>query len=67
MQTASSIIWTRIADSISYGSRPRGGAANVLDYDSAASDFELQSRNYVYFRTNTPEKDMNPLIPPTMG
>ena len=27
--------------------------AKVLDYDLEVSEFELQSRNYVYFRTNT--------------
>ena len=37
------------------------------DYEIAASDFELQSRYYVHFRTNTPGKDMNPFIIPAMG
>ena len=31
------------------------------------SEFELQSRYYVHFRTNTLRKDMNPLILPAMG
>ena len=36
--------------------------ANVLD-----SDFEVQSRYYVHFRTNTLGKNMNLLILPAMG
>ena len=31
------------------------------------SDFELQSRYYVHFRTNTLGKGMNSLILPAMG
>ena len=37
--------------------------AKVLDGDPEVSEFELQLRYYVHFRTNTPGKDMNPLIP----
>ncbi len=32
-----------------------------------ASEFELQSRYYVHFLTNTLGKGMNPLILPAMG
>ena len=46
----------------------RGVVANMLDYDIVVSDFELQSRYYVHFRTNTLEKGMNPFIHhPAMG
>ena len=34
----------------------RGVRANVLDCDTVVSEFELQSRYYVYFQTKTPEK-----------
>ena len=34
-----------------------------LDYDIAINEFELQSRYYVYFRTNTLGKGMNALSP----
>ena len=44
----------------------RGGGVMVraLDCGIVASEFELQSRYYVHFRTNTLEKVMNSLIPP---
>ena len=38
-----------------------------MDLDIVISDFELKSRYYVYFRTNTIGIDMNSLIPPDMG
>ena len=37
------------------------------DCGIVAREFELQSRYYVYFRTNTLGKGMNPLILPDMG
>ena len=37
--------------------------ADVLDYDIFVNEFELWSRYYVHFRTNTLGKGMNPLIP----
>ena len=37
--------------------------ANVLDFDIVVNEFELQSRYYVHFRTNTLGKDINPLNP----
>ena len=39
----------------------------ALDYGTVLSEFELQSRYNVHFRTNTLEKGMDPLILPTMG
>ena len=36
--------------------------ANMLDYDIVVSEFELQLHDNVYFRANTLEKGMNPLI-----
>ena len=39
----------------------------ALDCSIIAREFELQSRYYVHFRTNTLEKDMNPLYPPIYG
>ena len=41
-----------------------GAVVNVLDCDIVISEFELQSRYYVYFRINTPEKGMIPFITP---
>ena len=38
-----------------------GGVAKVLNYSLEVSEFELQSRSYVYFWINTLEKDMNRL------
>ena len=38
-----------------------------MDCGIVVSEFELQSRYYVYFRTNTLGKAMNPLILPAMG
>ena len=36
---------------------------NLLDYDIIVNEFNLQSRYYVKFQSNTPGKCMNPLIP----
>ena len=38
-----------------------------MDSGIVVSEFELQSRFYVYFRTNTIGKGMNPLILSAMG
>ena len=43
----------------------RGIVANVLDI--VVSEFKLQSRNYVYFRSDTLEKTMNFNIPTSYG
>ena len=40
----------------------RGVGANVFDFDIVVKEFELQSRYYVHFWTNTIDKGMNPLI-----
>ena len=49
--------------------KPPWVVANVLDCGIEVSEFVLQSRYYVHFRTNTFGKDMNstPLILPAMG
>ena len=39
----------------------------ALDCEIEESEFELQSRYYVLFRTNTLGKGMNPLILPAKG
>ena len=39
----------------------------AMDCEIVVSEFELQSRYYVYFQTNTFGKGMNPLILPAMG
>ena len=44
-----------------------GVVAYMLDGKIVVSEFELQSRYYVYFRTNIFRKGMNPLIPPSYG
>ena len=46
---------------------PRGIMIKALDCGTVVSEFELQSRYYVHFRTNTLEIGMNPLILPAMG
>ena len=43
--------------------RPHGLVTNMLDCDIVVSEFEVQSRYNVHFRTNTLRKVMNPLIP----
>ena len=45
---------------------PRSIVVNVLDCDIVINEFELQSRHYVHFWTNTLGKCMNPLITPVM-
>ena len=44
-----------------------GVFVKAMDCGIVESEFELQSRYYVHFRTNTLGKGMNPLILPTMG
>ena len=39
----------------------------ALNSRIVVSEFELQSRYYVHFQTNTIGKGMNPLILPAMG
>ena len=45
----------------------RGISIETMDCKIVVSDFELQSRYYVHFRTNTLGKGMNPFILPAMG
>ena len=45
-----------------------GVVGKVLDSGREVSEFELQSRYYVHYRTNTLEKGMKPFIPrPAIG
>ena len=44
-----------------------GLMVKVLEYGIVVREFELQSRYYVHFRTNTLRKGMCPLILPSMG
>ena len=46
---------------------PRGVMVKAMDCRIVVSEFELQSRYYIHFRTNTLGKGMNPLILPAMG
>ena len=39
----------------------------MQDYSLKVSDFKLQSCHWIHFQTNTLEKGMNPLIPPSYG
>ena len=45
---------------------PCGVMVKALNGEIVVIEFELQSRYYVYFRTNILEKGMNPLILPAM-
>ena len=49
------------------GGCPRGVMVKAMDCGIVESNFELQSRYYIHFRTNTLGKDMNSLILPAMG
>ena len=49
------------------GEGPRDIAANVKDWVLEIREFELQSRYYVYFQTNTFRKSRNTLISPSFG
>ena len=39
----------------------------AMDCEIVVTEFELQSRYYVHFRTNALGKGMNPLILPAFG
>ena len=56
-----------LRDSSTGGGGARGVMVKAMDCGIVVSEFELQSRYYVHFRTNTPGKGMNPLILPAMG
>ena len=45
-----------------FGGSPRGVMVKAMDCGIVVSEFVLQSRYYVHFRANTPEKGMKPLI-----
>ena len=49
------------------GQCPLGVMVKTMDYGIGVSKFELKSRLYVHFRTNTFGKGMSPLIPPIYG
>ena len=63
------IVWLENFLSTAIGSERnlRGVVANVLDCNIVVSEFELQSRYYVHFHTNTITKSMNFLVPSDMG
>ena len=46
---------------------PRGVMVKAMNCRIVVSEFELHSRYYVHFRTNTLGKGMNPFIFPAMG
>ena len=46
---------------------PRDVMVKAMDCGIVVSEFVLQSRYYVHFRTNTLGEGMNPLILPAMG
>ena len=46
---------------------PRGLIVTAMDYGILVSEFELQSTNYVHFRTNTLGKGAIPIIFSAMG
>ena len=46
---------------------PRGVMVKAMDCGIVVSEFVLQSRYHVHFRTNTLGKGMSPLILPAMG
>ena len=47
--------------------RPRGVVANVLDCEIVVSEFDLELRNCIPFRTNTLRKGIKLLILPIMS
>ena len=51
----------------SCGKMSRGKMVKAMVCEIVAREFELQSRYYVRFQTNTLRKGMNPLILPAMG
>ena len=54
-------------DDYNWGGCPRGVMVKAMNCRIVVSEFVLQSRYYVHFRTNTLGKGMNPLILPAMG
>ena len=60
------LIWFKVFLSNTSGC-PRGVMVKPMDCGIVVSEFVLQSRYYVHFRTNTLGKGINPLILPAMG
>ena len=54
------VIWYQVLPS-TWGC-PRGVIVKAMDCGIVVTEFELQSRYYVHFWTNTLGKGMNPLI-----
>ena len=46
---------------------PRGVMVKAMDFGIVVCKFDIQSRYYIHFRTNTLGKGMNLLILPVMG
>ena len=59
-------LFSLIVDIKQLGGCPRGVMVKVMDCGIVVSEFVLQSRYYIHFRTNTLGKRMNPLILPAM-
>ena len=49
------------------GGGPHGVMVKAMDSGIVVSEFVLQSRYYIHFRTNNFGKHMDPLILPAMG
>ena len=50
-----------------WGESPRGVMVKELDCGLYVSEFELLTRYYVHFQSNTLGKSLKPLILPAMG
>ena len=55
------------SNTCSYWGCPRGLMVKAIDCKIVVSEFELQSRYYVHFRTNTLGKVLDPIIFQAMG
>ena len=56
-----------VGNKMTDGGGPRGVMVKVMVSRIVVSEFELQSRYYVHFRSNTHGKGINPLILQAMG
>ena len=67
--TRASLTYYLVYNLISFfiGGGPLGVMVNVVDCGIVVTEFELHLRYYVYFRTNTLGKGINPFILPGMG
>ena len=61
----STFYWQMLQENSLYSMRGslRGAMVKILNSSLKESDFELQSRNYVYFRSNTLGRGMKLLTP----